>query len=76
MTGRILNDTEQQFFNYCEDERQAVAFAKLIELPKNCSHEYIENVVLMLLLKAKEAVGGSVDVEYVSGRRCDHWREQ
>ncbi len=30
MTGRVLTNTEQQLFNYCQNERQAVELAKQI----------------------------------------------
>lgn len=77
MTGRTLTPTEQQFYNYCGNERQACEFAKLVTLPENCSHEYIENVVMMILVCAKEAADGeSTRVEYVCGHRRDIWRKQ
>lgn len=76
MIGRVLSSTEQQFYNYCMDERQAVAFAKLVTLPENASYEYIENVVAMLLVKVKEAADGPSRVEYVCGHRRDIWRRQ
>jgi hypothetical protein len=75
MIGRVLSSTEQQFYNYCLNERQAVEFAKLVTLPENASHELIENCVALLLLHAKEAVSGRGEIEYIGGRRCDLHRD-
>jgi len=76
MVGRVLTNTEQQFFNFCMDERQAIEFAKLVTLPENASHELIENCVALILLRAKEAVSGRTDVLYVGGQRRDHLRRE
>jgi len=76
MNGRVLTDSEQQFYTYCLNERAAVEFAKHITLPENASHELIENCVALILLRAKEAVSGRVDVEYIGGCRRDHLRRE
>ncbi len=76
MIGRVLSSTEQQFFNYLMNERQAIEFAKLVTLPNNASYEMIENVVAMILLRAKESVSGRTDVEYIGGERRDHLRRE
>ena len=67
MIGRLLTSTEQQFFAYCENERQAIEFAKHVTLPENASFELVENSVAMILLRAKESRDGCTEVEYVSG---------
>lgn len=76
MTGRVLTDTEAQLFNYLMDERQALAFAKLVSLPPNASYELIENTVILLLVKVKEARDGRVEVEVIHGMRRDTLRLQ
>ena len=75
MIGKVLSSTEMQFYNFCMNERQAIEFAKLVTLPENASYEYIENVVAMILVRAKEATDGRTDVEYVCGQRRDRWRK-
>ena len=74
--GRVLNDCEQQFFNYLGSERQAIEFAKHITLPENAPHELIENCVALILLRAKEAVSGRTEIVYVTGQRRDLGRTQ
>jgi len=76
MIGRVLSSTEQQFFNYCMNERQAVEFAKLVDLPPNASYELIENTVIMLLVKVKEAADGPSQIEIIGGHRRDHLRRE
>lgn len=76
MTGRVLTGTEQQLFNYLDNERQAVEFAKHLTLPENASLELIEASVAMLLVKVKEAADGPSKVEYICGHRRDIWRKQ
>jgi len=77
MTGRVLSSTEQQFFCYLDNERQAVEFAKLVTLPDHASLELIEATVAMILVKAKEAADGEPSrIEYVCGHRRDSWRKQ
>lgn len=72
--GRPLTRTEEQLYNYCMNERQAVEFAKFIMLPENASFELIENSVAMLLVRVKEAADGRTEIEYVSGQRRDTLR--
>ncbi|MFZ0732189.1 MAG: hypothetical protein WAM79_07690 [Candidatus Sulfotelmatobacter sp.] len=72
--GRPLTRTEEQLYNYCMNERQAVQFAKFIMLPENASFELIENSVAMLLVRVKEAADGRTEIEYVSGQRRDTLR--
>jgi hypothetical protein len=74
MRGSVLSSTEQQLFNYCQNERQAVELAKQVTLPDNASFQDIEHAVCFALLRAKESVSGCTDVEYVGGQRLDHLR--
>lgn len=76
MIGRTLTRTEIQLFAYCENERQAIEFAKHLTLPDNASYELIENSVAMLLVQVKEAADGHTDVQYISGQRRDHLRRK
>jgi hypothetical protein len=76
MIGRLLTSTEQQFFAYCENERQAIEFAKHVTLPENASFELVENSVAMILLCAREAISGRTDIEYIGGQRRDLGRMQ
>jgi hypothetical protein len=76
MTGRVLTSTEQQFFAYCQNERQAIEFAKHVTLPENASFELVENSVAMILLRAKESIDGHTSVEYICGQRRDLGRMQ
>jgi hypothetical protein len=76
MIGRLLTSTEQQFFAYCENERQAIEFAKHVTLPENASFELVENSVAMILLRAREAISGRTDIEYIGGQRRDLGRMQ
>lgn len=76
MIGRVLSGTEQQLFNYCQNERQAVELAKQITLPDNASFEEIENAVAFALVRAKESIDGRAAIEYVGGERRDTWRKQ
>lgn len=75
--GRVLTNTEQQFYCWTLNEAQAIAFAKHVTLPEHASDEFIENVVILILLKAKEAADGEpTRVEFVCGHRRDLWRMQ
>ena len=74
LLGRPLTRTEEQLYNYCMNERQAIEFAKYITLPENASFELIENSVAMLLVRVKEAADGHTEIEYVSGQRRDTLR--
>ena len=76
MIGRLLTNTEQQFLAYCENERQAIEFAKHVTLPENAPFELVENSVAMILLRAKESIDGHTAVEYVCGQRRDLGRVQ
>ena len=71
LLGRPLTRTEEQLYNYCMNERQAIEFAKYITLPENASFELIESSVAMLLVRVKEAADGRTEIEYVSGVRRD-----
>jgi hypothetical protein len=74
MTGRVLTNTEQQLYNYCMNERQAIEFAKYLTLPDHASFDLIENAVAFALVRAKEAVSGRTEIEYIGGQRRDHLR--
>lgn len=74
LLGRPLTRTEEQLYNYCMDERQAIEFAKHITLPDNASYELIENSIIMLMVTVKEAADASPDIEYICGHRRDTLR--
>jgi len=74
LLGRLLTRTEEQLYNFCMNERQAIEFAKYITLPENASFELIENSVAMLLVRVKEAADGQTEIEYLSGQRRDTLR--
>lgn len=78
LLGRPLTTTEQKFFLVTENERQAIEFAKVVpSLPENCSHEYITNVVMLILCAAKEVADREpTRVQYLGGWRRDIWRKQ
>jgi hypothetical protein len=71
--GRVLTPTECILANYLEDERQAVALAPHVALPKSPTHEQIDNAIAEVLVNALTAAGGktTVLIEYLGGQRRD-----
>jgi hypothetical protein len=76
MIGKPLTKTEELLFAYLESERQAILFAREVTLPEHATYEQVEAAVCFVLCKVKEQLHGRIEVKYLGGRRCDHWRKQ
>jgi hypothetical protein len=75
-TSRPLTRTEMQFFSYTENEREAVALARVATLKPDASYAEIEQVVLGCFVSALEHAGLKDTVQYVGGERRDTRRIQ
>ncbi len=74
-TSRVLTRTEMQFFSYTENEREAIALAKVCTLREHASYAEIEDTVLKCLNIALEYAREKDSIEYVGGRRLDTLRD-
>jgi hypothetical protein len=73
--SRVLTHTEIQLLSFCNDEREAVALAKIITLPANASYEMIEQAVTAALASVLEKAVGVSQIEYIGGRLANRWKE-
>ena len=73
--GRVLTRTEQLFFSWTRDEREAVALAKVCTLPANATYQQIETAAIRCFCSALEHAGLEDSVEYVGGRLINRWKE-
>jgi hypothetical protein len=74
--SRVLNPTEAALLSYVNSEREAIALAKVITLPKNADYYMIEQAVIAALASAMESVNGVAQVEYLGGRLTNRWKEE
>jgi hypothetical protein len=72
--ARPLTRTEILLFTWLDNERQAIALAKFVELREDATADDVADAVCRALVAAKEAIDGRACVEYVSGRRLDTFR--
>ena len=72
--SRVLNQTEIQLLSYCNSEREAVALAKVIDLPEDADYYMIEQAVTAALCTGLEMANGPAEVEYIGGQRRDTLR--
>jgi hypothetical protein len=73
--SRSLTSTETLLLKCCDNERQAIALAPHVSLPDNATKQQIQDAVILALVKAKEAVQGTAEIEFISGQRRDLLRE-
>ncbi len=74
--SRVLTHTEMQFFSYVDNEREAIALARVATLPENATYAEIETAVLGCFMTALEHSGLKDTVQYVGGERRDTRRTQ
>ena len=73
-TGEVFTVTAQRLVRYGCTETQAYSLAQLIRLERETSDAAVEKAVINALVKAKTAVDGVTEVEYVGGQRRDTLR--
>lgn len=73
--SRVLTDTEMAFFSWTKNEREAIALAKVCTLPKDATHDQIQDAALKCLCAALEFSGLKDEIEQITGTNYAYRRK-
>jgi len=72
--GTVCSETEHRLIRWGMTEREATALARHTSLTAQSSDDECMEAVCMTLVRAKVAVDGVAEIEYISGQRRDTLR--